>query len=158
VQIAIETGTCGTSAAALYRNEVDVGGFCCPPGEVDRLPGLRYHTLGVAAIALIVHPSNPLATISLADARRILMGEAQQWRGLLPKGTMFSHPTQTGTRLHCKKRPGHWRPLVRDEDLFGPGVIDVGAISDMVGCVARSAAANGYETVWMTENTVMSER
>jgi len=151
VRIAVENGTCGTSAGALYRKEADVGGFCCPPGVADRLPGLRYHTLGIAAIALIVHPSNPLVTISLADARRVFMGEAQQWRDLLSEDTVFSQPIQPVARLHCVHRPGHWRLLLRDPDLFGPRVIDVGAISDMIGYVARSPAAIGYETVWMVE-------
>jgi len=151
VKVAVENGTCGTSAGALYRKEVDVGGFCCPPGAADRLPGLRYRNLGIAAIALIVHPSNPLVTISLADARRIFMGGVQQWRDLLPGNTVFSQPIQPVTRLHCVHRPGHWRLLLRDADLFGPRVIDVGAISDMVGYVARSPAAIGYETVWMAE-------
>jgi len=147
VEVAVENGTCGTSSGALYRNEVDVGGFCCPPGAADRLPGLRYHTLGIAAIALIVNPSNPLVTISLADARHIFMGGVQQWRDLLPENTVSSQPIQPVTRLHCVHRPGHWRLLLRDPDLFGPRVIDVGAMSDMVGYVARSPAAIRYETV-----------
>jgi len=55
VKVAVSNGTCGISAGLLSRKAVDVGGFCCPPGLTDRLPGLRFHTLAVAAIALLVH-------------------------------------------------------------------------------------------------------
>ena len=53
-------------------------------------------------------------------------------------------------RLHCKLRPGHWRLLLDNEDLFSPSLIEVGAIPDMISQVAINPRAIGFETLWMT--------
>ncbi len=45
------------------------------PGATDRLPGVRFHTLGIAAIAFLVHPQNPIDNISTEQVRRIFKGE-----------------------------------------------------------------------------------
>jgi hypothetical protein len=42
--IATTKGTCGISVGLLFRKAIGIGGFCCPPAETDRLPGLRFHT------------------------------------------------------------------------------------------------------------------
>jgi hypothetical protein len=52
-------------------------------------------------------------------------------------------------RLHCKTRPGHWRLLLDNEDLFSPGLFEVGNIPDMVLQVASIRNAIGHETVWL---------
>ncbi len=49
--IAVTRGTCEISAGLLLRKAADIGGFCCAPGRMDRLPGLRFHTLAIAAVS-----------------------------------------------------------------------------------------------------------
>jgi signal transduction histidine kinase len=63
----------------LSRKAADIGAFCCAPGITDRLPGLRFHTLGIAAVVLLVHPDNPVDNISIGQAREIFMGETIRW-------------------------------------------------------------------------------
>jgi ABC-type phosphate transport system substrate-binding protein len=152
-QIAVSNGTCGISAGLLRRKAVDIGGFCCPPGLTDRLPGLRFHTLGIAAIALITHPSNSLDNLSFAQAQRIFQGEILNWAdldGVESEGK--TSPIHVIGRLHCKLRPGHWRLLLDNEDLFATDLIEVGAIQDMLGAVTNDPYAIGYETLWMIEH------
>lgn len=153
VQIAVKEGTCGVSAGALLDKKVDIGGYCCPPGETDRLPGLRFHTLGIAALALIVNPANPRLTISTEEARQIFSGKIAFW-GEAANGNGESLP-EIGTiqpviRLHCKNRPGHWRLILSDEDHFSPLAQEVSTIPDMIKQVADQSKNIGFETLWMT--------
>jgi len=151
VRIDVERGTCGVSAGAVARREVEIAGFCCPPGPDDRLPGVRYRTLGIAAIALIVHPENPVRDLSLRDARALFSGHLRQWSEV-KGGAGFARRVTPVVRLHCKRRPGHWRLLLDNEDLFSPRAIEVGAIEDMVEQVARRPGAVGWETAWMADH------
>lgn len=146
LRIAIERGTCGISAGALSRKEVDVGGFCCPPSATDRLPGLRFHTLGIGALAVFVHPDNPVEGLTQAQVRAIYRGRLRRWSQTGAGPDSLVHPV---ARLHCKARPGHWRLLLDDEDLFAVQLREVGTIPDMLAAVAADPAAIGYETLWM---------
>lgn len=145
VKISVSEGTCGTSAGRLLRKAVDIAGFCCPPGELDRLPGVEFHTLGVEPIALIVHPNNPVDDIKVEDARRVFQGLVYNWSEL--GGDDLS--IQPVGRLHCKLRPGHWRLLLGNEDLFSPRLEEVGTIPDMITLVANNPRAIGYEAIQM---------
>lgn len=150
IKVALQEGTCGLAAGALSSKTADITGMCCPPGLLDRFPGVRYHTIGIAAIALIVHPDNPLSSITLDDARRLFGGQVKTWAEL-PESGFTPKPgveVQTVARLHCRTRPGHWRLLLDDENLFSPTTFEVPAITDMLTEVSRSPAAMGYETLW----------
>ncbi len=150
LKIAVSEGTCGIAAGLLSRKAIDIGGFCCPPGPTDRLPGLRFYTLGIAAIALFVHADGPVDDLSLQQARRIFSGKIADWSALgdhISAGG--SKPIHVIGRLHCKQRPGHWRLLLAQQDLFSPDLLEVGTIKDMIGSVATDPLAIGYETLWM---------
>lgn len=151
LEIAVQEGTCGISAGKLRKKVVDIGGFCCPPGLADRLPGLKYHTLGIGALALLVHKDNPVEGMDLSMAQEIFRGRQSQWRALgddLPPvfGDKRIRPV---ARLHCKARPGHWRLLLDNEDLFSPRLTDVSTIPDMISNVEGSKMSIGYEMLWM---------
>jgi phosphate transport system substrate-binding protein len=150
LRIAVNEGTCGISSGMLSRKSVDIAGYCCPPGDSDRLPGIRFHTVGIASIALIVNPDNPVNNVTLAEARGIFTGEYYNWSELAPKGWKGRPPPiRTIGRLHCKTRPGHWRLLLDNEDLFGIRLQEVGTIPDMISLVAENSGAIGYEVMWM---------
>jgi len=151
LKIVVYSGTCGISQGKLLRKEVEIGGFCCPPGEIDRLPGLRFHTLGIAAIALITHPDNTVNNLSFEDARKIFRGDVYRWEEIKIEGALGKLPLQPIARLHCKVRPGHWRLMLANEDLFSPRLYEVGAIPDMIARVAANRAAIGYETLSMIQ-------
>lgn len=148
LRVAVEEGTCGISAGALLEKGVDIGGFCCPAGETDRLPGLTYHTLGIAALALVVHPDNPVSAVTLKQAQEMYMGRLGNWGELDPS---FKKPIQTVARLHCKNRPGHWRLILDNEDQFSPTVREVSTIPDMLSFASSQRASLGYETLWMAQ-------
>jgi len=149
-KIVVGEGTCGISAGMLSRKMVDIGGFCCPPGSTDRLPGLSFHTLGISAIAVIVHPDNPIDNITIKEAQQVFTGDIERWSQLKAdngsKGP--SMPIQPIGRLHCKLRPGHWRLLLDNQDMFSTSMLEVGSIPDMIHKVALNRNAIGYETLW----------
>lgn len=150
LKVALQEGTCGIAAAALAEKTADITGMCCPPGPLDRLPGVRYHTLGIAALALIVNPANPLRSVSLDEARRLFSGKARSWSELPSSGIKpgAAAEVQAVARLHCKGRPGHWRLLLDNDGLFSPALVEVPAIQDMITEVSRDRGAIGYETLW----------
>lgn len=160
IRLAVTEGTCGVSAGMMSRKSIDVGAFCCPPGFTDRLPDMKFTTLGIAAISLITHTSNPVSNVSVDQARRIFKGKIYRWSEL--EGANGNHkPIQLVGRLHCKTRPGHWRLLLDNEDMFGANLQEVGAIPDMLSRVASVKRAIGFETMWMVrrygyENKVRS--
>jgi len=148
LKIAVQSGTCGISAGKLSKKKIDIGGYCCPPGESDRLPGLVWHTLGVLPIEIIVNPSNPVNNLTLQQVRAIFSGELDNWKELYGERNQFIHPV---ARLHCKLRPGHWRLLLDNEDEFSPETLEVAAIEDMIRTVGMDSAAIGYEVATMIE-------
>jgi len=153
IHIAVQEGTCGISAGALLDKKVDIGGFCCPAGEADRLPGLKFHTLGIASLALITHPSNPVDSLTANEARLAFAGSMANWQqaeasnndALSKIGQI--HPV---ARLHCKNRPGHWRLILANEDHFSTITNEVSTIPDMIRQIAEQPGTIGFETLWMT--------
>ncbi len=150
MKISINEGTCGISAGMLSRKEADIGGYCCPPGLTDRLPGLQFHTLGISSLALLKHPDNPVDNVTIEEARKIFTGDIFRWSELkTPTGEEGPNlPVQPIGRLHCKLRPGHWRLLLGNENLFSTTLQEVGAIPDMIYKVATNQRAIGYEVLW----------
>jgi phosphate transport system substrate-binding protein len=151
VRVAVTKGTCGISAGLVKRKEADIVMLCCPPGKVDRLPGIEFHTVGIMPLALLVHPDNPVDDITLEKARQVFRGEISRWSELSdPQGRPGKNtPIQVIARRHCKKRPGHWKLLIAESDLFSPKVQEVGAIPDMIQLIADNPSAIGYEVMQM---------
>jgi ABC-type phosphate transport system substrate-binding protein len=153
LKIAVKEGTCGISAGMLSSKTVDMAGFCCPPGETDRLPGLRFHTLGISALVVLVYPDNPIDNLSLQEARKVFSGEITNWAALKTGSNDNGPdlPIQPIGRFHCKKRPGHWRLLLDNENYFSPRLKEVGSIPDMISTVSTNPRAIGYEVMWMVQ-------
>ncbi len=154
LNIIANKGTCGISAGMLSAKTADIGGFCCPPGRTDRLPGLQFHTMGISPISLIVHPDNPIKDISIEDARKIFEGEMSNWSEIKSSNGKYEPGTtiQPVGRLHCKLRPGHWQLLLDSQDLFSMNLQEVGAIPDMVSKVASNKVAIGHVKTWIIKH------
>ena len=145
IEVKVYEGTCGKAAGRLNRKEIDVGGFCCPPGKLDRLPGLRYHTLGISPLAILVNGANKVDGITLEQARQIFQGSITSWASL--GGT--DDPISMIASLHCGKRPGHWRLLLDNENLFSTRFLEVGDMPDQIRLISSTPNAIGYETLWV---------
>jgi ABC-type phosphate transport system substrate-binding protein len=153
ITLDIQQGSCGATAKKLLKKSVDIGTYCCPPGKTDRLPGLRFHTVAISPIALTTNSSNPIINVSTADARKIFQGEYVSWSDVPEQPSeldkLAGKQIKPVIRLHCKKRPGHWRSLLENQDEFSPRAQPVGTISDMIKQVSNNTDAIGYETPFM---------
>ena len=153
IKVAIQQGTCGATAKKLLKKSVDIATYCCPPGKTDRLPGLKFHTVAISPVALVTHVDNPINDVSKADAKKIFKGEYVSWsevpgyQSLSDK--LKGKNIQPVVRLHCKKRPGHWRLLLNSPDDVSPRAETVGTIVDMISHVSSNVTAIGYETPFM---------
>lgn len=149
LKIVMHSGTCGTSAGKLMHKNINSGAFCCPPGDMDRLPGLEFHTIAISAVAVIVNGKNPVDNISLDEARSIFRGKIRHWKDLENQQSL--EPIITTARLHCKNRPGHWTLLLSKQELFSPTLIEVGVIPDLVAKVAQERNVVSIETPGMVK-------
>ncbi len=160
LKIMIQEGTCGISAGLLSKKHVDIGGVCCPPGRADRLPDLQHHTLGISALGILVNSENPVNEIKTKTAQDIFQGRIINWAELTTQNGVagYSLPIRPIGRLHCKKRPGHWRLILNDEDLFAPRLYEVGTIKDMINTIAENRGAIGYEVLWNIKRFQQTEK
>ncbi len=154
LRIRVMQGTCGTSAGGLRRHRIDIGGFCCPPGRLDRLPGLRFHTLGILPIAIIAHPDNPVQDLQARQVRAIFAGHLHDWADLTGdlETPLFRGHILPVTRLHCQRRPGHWKLILPHTGDFISDAVNVGAIPDMIRKVAHNTTALGWATLQMVNH------
>ncbi|MBF0399508.1 MAG: substrate-binding domain-containing protein [Magnetococcales bacterium] len=148
--VAVHEGTCGPAAEGILRKEVDIGGSCCPTAKEDRLPGLRWHTVGISPMAMLVNAADPIDNLTSDQVRDIFQGKLTRWAQIPTIGDKISAATliRPITRLHCKFRPGHWRLILDNEELFGPRVSEVGTIMDVAASVGRTRGALGYVENW----------
>jgi phosphate transport system substrate-binding protein len=151
IKVAVTKGTCGISAGTMRKKRADIVMLCCPPGKIDRLPGVEFHTVGIMSLALLVHPENPVEDVTSEQAREIFQGEISRWSGVSDaQGRPGKNtPIQVIARRHCKKRPGHWKLLLGESDLFTPKVQEVGAIPDMIQLIVGNPSAIGFEVMQM---------
>ena len=148
MHIRIQEGTCGISSGMLSKKQVDMGGYCCPPAPTDRLPGLEYHTLGISPLAILVNAGNPVKDISLETVRDIFRGNVTNWSQVSAAHERYNVPIRVVGRLHCKQRPGHWRLILDNEDLFATKLYEVSSIRDMIATLSDTRGTIGYEVLW----------
>jgi len=145
--IAVSDGTCGVSAGKLRRKEIDMGGFCCPPSQFDRLPGLKFHTLGIASLALMANKDVPVKNISIDQAKKIFSGDISSWAEVSQNKANILAISPI-VRLHCDKRPGHWKLIIPNKTDFSNNALKVGSIPSMLKRTSKVSGAVGYETLW----------
>lgn len=148
LKIAVREAVCGITKGRIAKKSVDLTTDCCPPGLGDRLPGLKFYTLGIAPIAFFVNAANPVDKITYNEARNIYQGKVHKWSEVHGKDVAI-HPV---TRLHCKDRPGMWRLMLANEDLFGPDIHDVKTFKDMLDTIAGDPYSIGFEVLWQITN------
>ena len=150
IKVSVREGTCGPAAEGIKHKEVDISGSCCPAGIIDRVPGLRWHTVGISPMAILVHAADPVEQLTTKQVRDIYRGKLTHWSQIPKIGEKFPRELRVWpvTRLHCKARPGHWRLILDNEEHFGPRINEVGTILDMVASVAKTRGSLGYVENW----------
>jgi ABC-type phosphate transport system substrate-binding protein len=128
--------------ALHYSPQQETFGFvCCAlhPDEVKK-NNLHVYPLAEEPILIIVNQSNPVNNLSLKQVRDIFSGRITNWSEVGGN----NKPIVVITRLHCKKRPGHWKTILPDAKNFRADRLNVYGADDMVRKVTDFNDAIGH--------------
>ena len=153
--IVIEGGGSGAGIAALIDGTVDLCSSSRPltPEEIRQMAD-RHGSLGVSmlcardALAIVVHPSNPVRDLPLELLARIFRGEVTDWSAA-GGAPMPIHPLRreanSGSGLYFMEH-------VLAGASFGPEVRTVAGARAMVSAVGADSAAIGFGTLAYTDH------
>lgn len=132
----------GIKAAKQGTKSRETFGFvCCPLSdeEVEKEQLLVY-PLAKEPILILTHKSNPVDNLSSEDVRAIFRGTLTNWS----EAGGPDKPIVVITRLHCKKRPGHWKKILPSHKDFRQERLNVKSAADMVQRVNDFSGAIGH--------------
>lgn len=132
----------GIKAAKQGGQGHETFGFvCCPLSdeEVEK-EGLIVYPLAKEPILILTHKDNPIDDLTADQVRAIFRGDILNWNELGGP----DKPIVVVTRLHCKKRPGHWKTILPDEKSFRQERLNVKSAADMVQRVSDFSGSIGH--------------
>lgn len=117
------------------------GFVCCPLSEQEvAKKQLRVYPLALEPVLIVVHRDNPISNLTSAQVRAIMRGDIVNWREVGGN----DEPIVLVARLHCKKRPGHWKTILPDAAEFRQQRLNVSSAADMEQRVGDFKGAIGH--------------
>ncbi|MGQ9583899.1 MAG: PstS family phosphate ABC transporter substrate-binding protein [Anaerolineae bacterium] len=153
VQIAVTGGGSGTGIAALINGTVHLANSSrrIKPEEVElaRANGIEpvEHVVAADAIAVVVHPQNPVDRLTIPQLSAIFSGQIQNWRELGGEDrpiVLLSRETNSGTHVFFLEE------VVRqgrkdDKTLFSPDTLLMPSSEGISSEIRRNPNAIGYD-------------
>ena len=140
----------GIKNAKLNSIGKETFGFvCCPLSkkEVEKKKILVY-PLALEPILILVNQTNPVNNLSRQQVRDIFAGKISNWKEVGGN----DQPIAVVTRLHCKKRPGHWKTILPSAGDFRKLRLNVSSADEMVKRVSDFEGAVGHTgSTWLFE-------
>lgn len=132
----------GIKLASQSSHDHQTFGFvCCPlsQAEIDKKK-IKVYPLADEPILILINKNNPINNLSSEQVRAIFRGDIKNWKtvGGLDKAIVVL------TRLHCKKRPGHWKTILPSANDFVKKRINVSSAKEMVKLVSQFDSAFGH--------------
>ena len=117
------------------------GFVCCPLSkeEIDK-EQLIVYPLAKEPILILAHQDNPVNDLSSDQVRAIFRGDLVNWSEIGGP----DKPIVVITRLHCKKRPGHWKTILPNHKVFRQERLNVKSAAAMVQRVSDFSGAIGH--------------
>jgi len=114
---------------------------CCPLSqeELDK-ENLKIYPLAEEPIMILVNKNNPLTNLSTEQVQSIFSGKITNWKDV----SGWDKPIVVVTRLHCKKRPGHWKTILPSADHFVKKRLNVSSAKEMVKLVTDFDTSFGH--------------
>ncbi len=135
---------CNAGIKTALRNAPDhetFGFVCCPLSEKEVTnKKLRVYPIALEPVLIVVNRANPVSDLSSEQVRGIMRGDILNWREVGGN----DEPIVLVTRLHCKKRPGHWKTILPDATAFRQQRLNVSSAADMVQRVGDFKGAIGH--------------
>lgn len=95
-RLAVAGGGCDDGIAGIKRQRTDFGGMCCPV-RGSAAEGLPYLTVAHDMKAVVTHPSNDVAGVTMNQLKAIARGKILDWRELGGE----NKPIAQVVRRHC---------------------------------------------------------
>jgi phosphate transport system substrate-binding protein len=132
----------GIKLAKQSTHNHETFGFVCCPLSDDELTknNIKMYPLAEEPILILVNKKNPIENLSTQQVRSIFSGKTTNWKDV----GGWDKPIVLVTRLHCKKRPGHWKTILPDADAFAKKRLDVGSAEEMVKLVTSFETSIGH--------------
>lgn len=132
----------GIKTAKKNRPGNETFGFvCCSLDDEEvRKNDLIVYPLAKEPIVIMVNKANPVKNLSIEQVRAIFSGKVTNWKEV-------GGPDKTivvVTRLHCKKRPGHWKRILPDKKLFRKKRLNVSSSAEMTQRLSDFTWAIGH--------------
>jgi len=153
VHIAVTGGGSGTGIAALINRTVDLANASRRIKDEERAEAKNNgvepveHTVAGDAIAVVVHPSNPISGLTISELSAVFSGKISNWRELGGEDrpiVLVSRESNSGTHvffLETIVRQG--RP--EDKTLFSPDTLLMPSSEGISSEVRQNPNAIGYD-------------
>ncbi len=132
----------GIKLAQQHTHDHQTFGFvCCPLSqqELDKKQ-IKIYPIAEEPILILVNKNNPVKNLSTDQVRAIFRGDITNWKEV----GGWDKPVAVVTRLHCKKRPGHWKTILPGAESFTKERINVSSADEMVKMVTKLDTAIGH--------------
>lgn len=176
VMVSVSGGGSSTGFAALIDGSVDLGTASRPIKETERqaladkgTPAVE-HVVALDAVTMIVHPSSPITSLTMAELADLLTGRITNWSALGgpdQKVTVYSRETSSGTYAFVREHVMDDADYVASarlmpsteailqavaQDIGGIGYIGLGYLTDEVRALTVAADAASSPVEATTEN------
>jgi phosphate transport system substrate-binding protein len=132
----------GIKAAKQGTKSRETFGFvCCPLSEEEiEKEQLIVYPLAKEPILILTRKDNPVNDLSVEQVRGIFKGDISNWKAVGGP----DQPIVVVTRLHCKKRPGHWKTILPSKKNFRQERLNVKSAAAMVQRISDFKGAMGH--------------
>lgn len=132
----------GIKAAKQGAKSKETFGFvCCPLSDEEvKKEQLIVYPLAKEPILILTRNDNPVNDLSIEQVRGIFRGDINNWQDVGGP----NQPIVVVTRLHCKKRPGHWKTILPSHKEFRQERLNVKSAAAMVQRVSDFQGAIGH--------------
>lgn len=153
VDIAVTGGGSGTGIAALINGTVDIANASRPmkDNEIEdaRANGIEpvQHVVAIDALAIILHPDNPVSQLTIGQLADIFAGRITNWKELGGNDDPIiavSRETNSGTHVYFLEEVVR-RGEKENEDIFAPQTLLMPSSVGITSEVRRNPNAIGYD-------------
>ena len=145
VSVSIGSHGSGTAFSALRDGAADIGMASrqvrAQENEAVQPFGLKEHVIGLDGVLLIVHPDNPLKTLSLTQAQNLFSGRISNWRQIDPD---FQAPVAVFSRDENSGTFETFKSLVMREASVIEGARRFESNADLAAAVSSETGAIGF--------------
>ncbi len=135
---------CNAGIKTALQNSPDnetFGFVCCPLSDEEvTSKKLKVYPIALEPVYVVVNQANPINDISEEQVRAVMRGDVINWKEL----GGADEPIVLVARLHCKKRPGHWKTILPDAPLYRQKRLNVKSAADMVQRISDFKSSFGH--------------